>query len=439
MKNQLYLDAAEKIGNRLCRDAFRANEKCNWYGPSMEWIDNQWKVAYRMGEGELYAGTSGIGLFLSYLFHFTGENLHKATATGAILHALSRTLQLKHSNPYGFYSGSCGVAYAAIRAGENTGQPALIKKGLALLKKIVKQKPDATAQDIVSGSAGLILALSALNRSYPSEDFLLAIGKHADMLVQEGHRSGRGISWSQPGIQQRGDLTGFSHGAAGIATALMEAYLCTGEDIYKSTAEEAFRYEQSWFNAQQGNWPDLRIDMTQPQQQQSQELAYPSQWCHGAAGILLSRAHAWGVTGEEIYRQQAEHAIRSTLHTLQNPQQYGLANFCLCHGQAGNASILLTAAEAFEQPNLYQAAEEKGMEGINWFHKNDIPWPGGIPAHPEEVPGLMMGCAGTGYFLLQLYMPEEIPSILLLTGTEAEKKIKKNPSEMHTEATALTH
>jgi hypothetical protein len=69
----LLLHAAAGIGARLCRDAFWAGGRCTWLGPSMEHVDGSWQVAERAFGPDLYAGTSGIALFLAHLHARTGE------------------------------------------------------------------------------------------------------------------------------------------------------------------------------------------------------------------------------------------------------------------------------------------------------------------------------------------------------------------------------
>jgi lantibiotic modifying enzyme len=76
-------------------------------------------------------------------------------------------------------------------------------------------------------------------------------------------------------------LTGFSHGAAGIAYALTRLYEITCKDTLLGAAQEAVEYERSVFMADFDNWPDLCY--SEPMEVDT------SAWCHGATGIGLSR------------------------------------------------------------------------------------------------------------------------------------------------------
>ena len=53
-------------------------------------------------------------------------------------------------------------------------------------------------------------------------------------------------------------LTGFSHGAAGIAYALLKLHEATGESSFREAALEAEAYETSVFLPEVSNWPDFR-------------------------------------------------------------------------------------------------------------------------------------------------------------------------------------
>jgi lantibiotic modifying enzyme len=66
-----FLDAAERIGRRLCRDALWSDGRCTWLGWAMESRSGQWVTAFRAMATNLYDGTSGIGLFLARLAQLT--------------------------------------------------------------------------------------------------------------------------------------------------------------------------------------------------------------------------------------------------------------------------------------------------------------------------------------------------------------------------------
>lgn len=66
-----FLEAAERIGRRLCRDALWSEGHCTWLGWSMEPHAGQWLPVFRNTLTSLYDGTTGIGLFLARLAYLS--------------------------------------------------------------------------------------------------------------------------------------------------------------------------------------------------------------------------------------------------------------------------------------------------------------------------------------------------------------------------------
>src|ERR671915_222589 len=87
-----------------------------------------------------------------------------------------------------------------------------------------------------------------------------------------------GIGWNNEGAITR-PLTGFSHGTAGIAWALLELAALTGEEHFRKAALDAIAYERDLFSPEAGNWPHLGDDNN----------PFWVTWCHGAPGIGLAR------------------------------------------------------------------------------------------------------------------------------------------------------
>ncbi len=112
------------------------------------------------------------------------------------------------------------------------------------------------------------------------ENFLLeAALRHGDLLLQSANRGADGLSWKtipEPGMQ---DLTGFSHGTAGIAWSLLEIYSKVKEERFLHAADEALRYERRWYDPKQENWPDFRS------RTETGSTVCAMAWCHGALGL----------------------------------------------------------------------------------------------------------------------------------------------------------
>jgi type 2 lantibiotic biosynthesis protein LanM len=330
---------------------------------------------------ELYSGTAGIALFLWRLAEMTGERIFRVTAEASMRQALGKA----PDSGCGFYSGGLGMFYAEAQMRQEFDEEAVLREA----------QPDRSRLDVIDGSAGAIAALLNLYARTRSARLLDAAVRHAELLLDEASRSEAGWSWKTIGGSQ--NLTGFSHGASGIAWALLDLHRVTGEDRFREAALEAFRYERSCFHEAEQNWPDFR----------EAELSYPVHWCHGAAGIGLCRLRAWQILGCANLLEEA----RAALGTVQR-QSGSLANFSLCHGQAGNADVLIYASQVLGEESWLRSAEAIAQEGVERFERRGIPWPCGLPG-AGETPGLMLGLAGIGYFYLRLADPKQVPSVLL--------------------------
>lgn len=263
MSESRCLDAADTLGARLCRDAVWSEGRCNWLADSMEFIESRWQVTHRAFGPELYNGTSGIALFLAYLFACTQERIFRKTAEGAIKCALSQADRLDPDIAFGFYAGLRGIAYALLEAGEIFGEEAFLKRGLGMLEKASIGEPGSSQSwDIVSGSSGIIPVLLKEHARYRKPALFDADLRHGDCVLQAARQSEEGWSWktiSDPGIK---NLTGFSHGTAGIAWSLLELHNKSREKRFLHAVKEAIRYERHWFDPHQENWPDFRSPST---------------------------------------------------------------------------------------------------------------------------------------------------------------------------------
>ena len=98
-----------------------------------------------------------------------------------------------------------------------------------------------------------------------------------------------GPAWPNPALGKQ-PLAGFSHGVAGIAYALLELAVATGDERYRTAALAALDYERALFDAVHQNWPDLRETQTlKTETNSAQGSVFVTAWCHGAPGIGLSR------------------------------------------------------------------------------------------------------------------------------------------------------
>ena len=121
-------------------------------------------VTYRSLPPDLYFGTSGVGLFLAELHAVTGDLAARRTALGALRHALSRVDVVPSAARLGLFSGWLGIAFAAARVGTLLEEGELLERARELAERSTRARVDERAYDLISGRAGGIAALLALDR-----------------------------------------------------------------------------------------------------------------------------------------------------------------------------------------------------------------------------------------------------------------------------------
>lgn len=372
-----FLEAAERLGARLCRDALWSNGLCNW---TADFATSEKIIGHRALPADLYDGTSGIALFLHRLALVTGERIFRVTAEAALRQACAK-LPLETC---GLFTGGTGVLYAALE----------LRGEVDAAQLVLQAKLHARNLDVISGSAGVIAVLLAAHRRSQDQLLLEHAILHGELLLSHAEHSEEGLSW--PSSAAKKNLTGFSHGAAGIGWALLELHCVTRHRPFLDSALQAFAYERAHFSIERGNWPDFRERSAATH---SGAVSFLNAWCHGAPGIGLSRIRAWELIGDQTLLSEADVALKTITSQISS---YG--NCSLCHGMAGNADILIYAAEKLNRPDLLAIARKAGLEALNRFEHRRLPWPGGLSG-ANELPDLMLGIAGIGHFYLRLHDP----------------------------------
>ena len=410
---QTFLDTATTIGLRLCREAIWHEDRCTWIGPAtneQEYLHGEPITSHSTLGPDLYAGTSGIALFLAALHSVTGDCELRRTALGAIKQAMARAHSVLPRYRLGLYAGWPGIALASARIGLLLDEPSLPVAARQLLERRTREEAAGYEYDLLAGSAGAIAGLVLAHQLLGGARLIDVAVDLGDELLGKAETRGAGYSWRSRQFPGR-NLTGWSHGAAGIAYALLQLYSVTAEARFREAAEMAFEYERQWFVPQEGNWPDFRHD-TGGRRASKHHPRFATFWCHGAPGIALSRLRAYEILKEETYRAEAVVALQTTYRAVKERLQSSQGGLTLCHGLSGNAEVLLHADRVLGSNvaglDLRQLALEAASVGIQTFAGQ--PNPGS--ADGLDTPGLMTGLAGMGLFYLRIHRPD-IPSVIL--------------------------
>ncbi|GHO99106.1 hypothetical protein KSF_091540 [Reticulibacter mediterranei] len=400
------LRAACAIGERLCSLAWYMDDTASWLGMTAVMKGEAVKWALQPVGKDLYTGTAGIAFFLAYLGQITGEMRYTAlsrSALNTVLIERERQKKLPQPDAIGAFNGLGSLIYFFTHLGCLWNDLALLQEA----QKIVACLPDSIAQDekldILSGSAGCIMSLLALYAVTPSTATLATAIQCGEHLLARARPMKQGAGWTT--FAGKLPLTGFAHGAAGIAYSLLALTEVSGQARFRDAALSALEYERGLFSPEEQNWPDLREVSDSGNLPTEQEFTYGHMWCYGASGIGLARLASLAYLDDAQIREEIGAALKTTI-----AKGFG-HNHSLCHGDLGNLETLLVATQRLDERQYDQSFEQFTAMLLESVETGK--WITGVPLG-GETPGLMNGLAGIGYALLRLAEPEMVPSVLLL-------------------------
>jgi type 2 lantibiotic biosynthesis protein LanM len=408
------LGLASGIGERLAELSFRNETGAYWLGIGP--LDELTWGLFPSGT-DLYAGTTGMALFLAYLGAVTGEVSHTRLAHAALRSVrdqVQASTELGQAAPdgnssalmIGAFDGLGSVIYLLTNLGVLWGDPALLDQAEDLVQELPALISNDQHFDVLYGSAGCLLSLLSLHAIRPAESTLRVAIQCGDRLLAAARPMPRGTGWTT--LDGEPPMGGFSHGAAGIALSLLRLAARSGRDRFRTTALEALAFERSLFVPELNNWADVRVfSGRKPGGDRAPASAPRSMvaWCHGAAGIGLGRLGGLDVLDDATTHGEIDTALDSTV-------AYGFAmNHSLCHGALGNVELLLRAAQVLDRPQDREALEYATAAVVGSVEANGPVT--GVPLG-VETPGFMTGLAGIGYELLRLAEPDKVPPALLL-------------------------
>ena len=394
------------VGDTLCQEAFEHDSYASWIGLTQ--VGSR-EVSWSLQplDGSLYGGLSGCSFFLAYLGALTGDLSYCKIARKS-MNLVRKWLERERAGglpvrSLGGYSGCGGIIYTLVHLGILWQDASLIDEAKALAAEVPSLVETDRMLDVAAGSAGCIAALTVLNAVSPSDGLLNTAVLCGEWLLRQQGQQGTGAGWKTQ-LDSSRPLTGFSHGAAGIAWALLKLAAWSGEARFRNAAESAIAYERSTFVAAEANWPDFRRWYPEPEEGQSGPR-FMAAWCHGAPGIALARIDSLQYMDDCETREEIRIALSKTVES-----HFGL-NHCLCHGDLGNLDILRYAAQRADVRWWDEIGTRLAAETLSTITQGGCSCGTGSSL---EAPGLMVGLAGIGYGLLRLAYPERVPSVLVL-------------------------
>jgi type 2 lantibiotic biosynthesis protein LanM len=360
---------------------------------------------------DLYDGAAGVSLFFAALAHVTGDRDWADAARRAAV-PLEEALD-----------GAAASAPAALGAGHGLGSwlwgaswiarlvddPSLAERARAAVQRLPESAVrEGRSLDVMSGTAGTILALLTLHRHTREPralDLARACGEH--LLEQRVVARHAAVAWPAP---DRRLLAGFAHGTAGISYALGMLHRETGERSFLDAAAGGHRYERQLWSPAHHNWPIIEGEAGGGEQS-------IFAWCHGAPGIGLARAAGIDALDDGDVRDE----IRAGATAAANPHLTRSDH--LCCGNLGRADVLLTIGLRIGSEDLVvrsralcHAVARRAVEARRF----------GLPSTPYSqpvfIPGFFRGLAGIGYQLLRTVHPSRLPSVLAFEPATGDRR-----------------
>jgi len=401
-----FIAAARAAADQLAATAVLGAEDVSWLGLELL-AEESWDIS-PVGM-DLYNGLPGIAFFLAY----AGAVLNNAHFTALARRAAQSMLQYmelfsQELPGIGAFEGWGGLLYTFTHLGALWQDQTLLSQAEELVDVLARFIEQDEEYSVVGGAAGAIGSLLALHNCRPSPKTLKTATACGDHLLATAQQTEQGLSWVTPRFGPQ-PLLGFGHGAAGIAWALLELAVASGEERFATAAAQAINYERCFFSAEAQNWPDLRQVERNGAETKPNSPRFPVAWCFGAAGIGLARLQALPHLPDTHLDTEIQAALDTTL-----ARGFGHSH-SLCHGDLGNLELLLQADRLSDRQELRPQIEHLSAMILESIAR--VGWQSGGPG-AVELPGLMLGIAGIGYQMLRLAEPALVPSVLLLAPPE---------------------
>ncbi|WP_440765762.1 type 2 lanthipeptide synthetase LanM family protein [Natronorubrum sp. DTA7] len=374
----------------------RGSEELNWTW--IESIDTTDRLTIHPFDETLHVGTGGVALLSASLYQLTDEERY-ATVARDVTEPTLRSVRSAQVTPsmskHGGVTGIGSVIYGIATVGAMLDDEAMLRTGVRAARSIRTDAfgPD-TQYDVSGGAAGTILGLLALDERYESDELVSIATECGDELLANRSESAGGYRvWNT--IDECPPLTGFLHGASGIAYSLTRLYEATGDEAYLSAAIEAVEFETRQYSERASNWRDRRPWADEE---------FTDRWSYGRTGIGLSRLGMRAAVDHELVERDLSRALDGIAADELLPVDD------LADGNCGRVEFLNATARRTERR---VTAPETALEGC-LARKASI---GAFRTSDEQThlanPSFLGGLAGISYTMLRVVEPKSLPCVLL--------------------------
>ena len=300
-------------------------------------------------------------LSVNKLFRYTEE-----TAAGT---------QSRESMHAGAFVGEGSVVFTYLLLYDATGEERFLAWAKRHGEIVESMLETETTMDYLSGLAGAVTVFTKLFRASGEKRYLETAVRMGERIWENCDTLENGAGWRL--LEGGKPLAGMAHGNSGLILAFSCLLELTKDMRYADRIKELLMYEDSLY--ENGNWKDLR---------HPQGLRFCNNaWCHGAAGILLSRLRLkqCGFSDDSgAVKRDIERCKQIFLEEMEQEE------LCLCHGLAGNYLVLgeyLRSEEDTELEREYGELEGRILKRLER---------GEVPAREKYNPAWMTGISGVG-------------------------------------------
>lgn len=343
---------------------------------------------------DLYNGMAGIIPFYLELWKVTGREEFLREAELGVRELLTRV-----SDQSGLYTGLAGTIWVAERTAALGGSKELRDNAKRLGAELLSQAQPAGAgaawnevTDIISGSAGIGLALLDFERTLELPGAREAAVRTGVRLLEQGEPASGGRMWlMNPSVKR--NMPNFSHGSAGVGYFLARLHRVTGDAKFREGAEAAARYLMA-IAVEKGDGSVIR-------HHDGDDTLFYLSWCHGPAGTarLFHELASQGNTAMGPWVPKLSRGI-SAMGVPKRSAGFW-ENISQCCGNAGVVQF------ALDQKNLeyartvtadMMARATRDGDALKWVQAEHRVQPANVVAQT----GFMQGAAGVGTALLHL-------------------------------------
>lgn len=419
LSNNIFKTAEELAKELLCKIGTNAiysedGTDVNWIGVKLFGVkENQWMI--QALPNTLYDGTVGINLvFHLYEWIYQDKKYHEIcdVLDNRILRYIDTISDGKKSIAEfntGVFCGEGSILYALnilYEIYDDSKYKLYFDKWLSCMETIISED---CLFDLISGNSGIVLVLINMYKKTGTPTYLQKAIQIAEQLIEDMVTDNGKVGWKSEVVPEV--LAGFAHGNSGFIEMFSRLYEVYPQAKYLRVLSRLVEYENSLYSEKNNNWTDLRKF---PEEDQNRDQ--PIAWCHGAAGILLSRLTLYNAiknSGETVLFQQVIKDISLAKNKLIEDGLH--AGFCLCHGNMGNLLILKRYAEIFDDKQVRSICDSRFERIMEFLNDQNV--------LPTELynPGFMTGLSGIAYALLKYTMPE-LPLIIGVEGIDDRNK-----------------